>query len=180
MQIRQITPKQSCSAVSLVLPGLLPSPPCPWSRHSYRRFKRTLMEKEQQPSSWNIKGKSDTAKKKPLENLKYSSLSCQQIVLETVCFLSRGPCTMIYVIKECHLRMLTMELCPQGSWDLVQQVVLSFSAALPSVPSAALALLLQRLSLSHHPLPDAPHTEEPLLHPAQHCLTSVVHNECSH
>lgn len=69
---------------------------------------------------------------------------------------------MMHVIKECHLRMLTVELCPQGSCDLVQQVVLSFSAALPCVPTAALPLLLQKLSLSHHPLlSNASHTEEP-------------------
>lgn len=73
-----------------------------------------------------------------------------------------------------------MELRPQGSCDLVQQVVLSFSAALPSIPTAVLALLLQRLSLSHHPLPNASHTGEPPLRPAQHCFTGVVHNQCSH
>lgn len=44
------------------------------------------------------------------------------------------------VIKECHLKMLTIELCPQGICDLAQQVVLSFSAALPSVPTTALFL----------------------------------------
>lgn len=63
-----------------------------------------------------------------------------------------------------------MELCPQGRCDLVEQVALSFSAALPSVPTAVLPLLLQRLSLSHHPLPDPSHAEEPSLHPAQHFL----------
>lgn len=78
------------------------------------------------------------------------------------------------VIKECHLKMLTIELCPQGICDLVQQVALSFSAALPSAPTAALFLqwhfhstalagglclpaaeVSQRWSLSeHHPFPN--------------------------
>lgn len=77
------------------------------------------------------------------------------------------------VIKECHLKMLTIDLCPQGICDLVQQVALSFSAALPSAPTAALFLqrhfhstalagglcllaaeLSQRWSLSHHPFPN--------------------------
>lgn len=44
------------------------------------------------------------------------------------------------VIKECHLKMLTIDLCPQGICDLVQQVVLSFSAALPGAPTTALFL----------------------------------------
>lgn len=65
-----------------------------------------------------------------------------------------------------------MELCPQGSCDLVQQVVLSFSAALHSVPTAVLALLLQRLSLSYHPLPNASHSGEP--HYAQPSTASPV------
>lgn len=65
---------------------------------------------------------------------------------------------MMHVIKECHLRMLTMELCPQGSCDLVQQVVLSFSAALPSVhsyccPTPAFAEIEPLTSLPSQNLP---------------------------
>lgn len=62
-QIRQITPKQSCSALSLVLfPWAAAFSTLSLEQTLLPALQRTLMEKEQQPSSWNIKGKSDTAK----------------------------------------------------------------------------------------------------------------------
>lgn len=57
------------------------------------------------------------------------------------------------VIKECHLKMLTIELCPQGICHLVQQVILAFSAALPSAPTAA--LFLQRVVFPQSSLVEA-------------------------
>lgn len=111
-----------------------------------------------------MKGKSDTAKE-PWKNSKYSSLSCQWIVLKIVLLpLGRTPHNDA-VIKERHLKMLTTELRPQGICDLAEQVVLFFSAALRNVLTTALfqqqhfqsaaglsspaAKLWQRRSLSH-------------------------------
>lgn len=54
-----------------------------------------------------------------------------------------------------------MELCPQGSCDLVQQVVLSFSAALPGVPTAAYPCFCRDGASHITPFPTPPTQKSP-------------------
>lgn len=68
-----------------------------------------------------------------------------------------------------------MELCPQGSCDLVQQVVLSFSAALPGVPTAAYPCFCRDGASHITPFPTPPTQKSP--HYTQLSSFCTIRNE---